>query len=47
VVHGFFRFEGIQTWLTGDSWEKSVDYTIIAPRGHALIERLRALSRSG
>lgn len=44
VVYGFFQFDNIEYWGTvrGATWDDCVDQTRLAPRGAALIERVRA-----
>lgn len=45
VVYGFFQFDNIEYWGTVNdaTWIDSVDEARFAPRGVALIERLRAI----
>ncbi len=50
IVHGFLRFRDISTWWDQDEedehepWCESVDYSIFATRGLALIAKLQLLS---
>jgi hypothetical protein len=45
VVYGFFRFNDIECWGVSDdaTWDDSVDEARLAPRGAALLDRLRIL----
>jgi hypothetical protein len=47
IVYGFLQFDNIEDWGTikNATWDDSVDNARLAPRGAALIERLRELAK--